>query len=684
MSNIDKSKDELLKELLKLKHENESLKAIIDNQISNNHLQKILECAGEGIFGLDINGNHTFVNPKAALLLGYEIDKLIGKNSHSLWHHSYSDGTPLTMQECHIYETLKDGRKHQGEDFFWRKDGSGFYVDFTSMPILENNIIVGAVITFTDITNRKFLEAESIKNEKDLRRAEEFAKFGNWNLYINKKVIRASDGAKNIYGLDKNENPIDEIQKMALPEYRPMLDKALKDLIEFNIPYEVEFKIRRKSDGEIVDIYSKKEYDPINKIAFGVIQDITEKKQAADDILKFKRAVETSGEAIFLTDMAGIIKFINPEFTNLYGFSADEVIGNTTPRILKSGLLSPDTYQHFWNKLLNKQVVKGELINKTKDGKLITVEGSANPILDNKGDIVGFLSVQRDITERKKIEEINILHRQQLQTIIDKLPNYIFVKDIDGNFLMANKAFADLFNITPKDVINKKDDFLNLNKEHINNYYEEDLEVFRTKQPKIVNEELFTLNTNEKFYIQTTKLPYEYPGWDKPCILGISTDITDLKRAEEELIQSRNEWELTFNTITDMITVLDKDLNIIRSNAAARKVYGLLENSNSKVKGFNYYDNNEVLTEESKLNALAIKKESSTIELYEQMLNMFIEIRSIPRFNTDGDIFGFIQVVRDISERKLAEEERESLLDQLRISNEIIESELFEKNELIE
>ncbi len=95
----------------------------------------------------------------------------------------------------------------------------------------------------------------------------------------------------------------------------------------------------------------------------------------AEELVKLRRAVETSGEVIFLTDRDGLITYINPEFSRLYGYAAEEVVGRTTPRILKSGLMTPRDYELFWESLLNKQVVKGEWINKRKDGRLVTIEG---------------------------------------------------------------------------------------------------------------------------------------------------------------------------------------------------------------------------------------------------------------------------------------------------------------------
>lgn len=126
---------------------------------------------------------------------------------------------------------------------------------------------------------------------------------------------------------------------------------------------------------------------------------------AQEELKKLRKAVEASGEVILMTDRDGMITYVNPEFTKLYGYKDEEVIGKTTPRILKSGQMSRQDYELLWEKLLDKQVVKLELVNRCKDGKLVTIESSANPILDDTGQITGFLAIQRDITKRKQAEE---------------------------------------------------------------------------------------------------------------------------------------------------------------------------------------------------------------------------------------------------------------------------------------
>lgn len=122
------------------------------------HLNLILNSTHEGIFGLDIHGHHTFVNPSAAKTLGYSVDELINQPSHKVWHHHHPDGTEYPESQCPIYETLRKGEAHSGEEWFIRKDGSFFPVSYSSNPIIENDEISGAVISFHDISEHFYTE----------------------------------------------------------------------------------------------------------------------------------------------------------------------------------------------------------------------------------------------------------------------------------------------------------------------------------------------------------------------------------------------------------------------------------------------------------------------------------------------------------------------------------------------
>lgn len=133
----------------------------------------LLDSSGEGIYGIDTNGNCTFANSKCTELLGYDTeDDLFGENMHSLIHHSHADGSEYLLETCHINQSLKNGKPtHNINEVFWRKDGSSFPVGYTSSPIINHDIIIGSVITFRNITERKQLEAYLIQAMNNARLA---------------------------------------------------------------------------------------------------------------------------------------------------------------------------------------------------------------------------------------------------------------------------------------------------------------------------------------------------------------------------------------------------------------------------------------------------------------------------------------------------------------------------------
>ncbi len=129
----------------------------------------ILDSAGEGIYGLDIEGRSTFVNPAALLLLGFGVEELLGQHSHAMFHHTRPDGSPYPQEECPVQAAYKQGVIHRGNDLYWRKDGSSFPVEFVSTPIIEAGKTTGAVVMFSDITERKRAEEAQRHLNRELR-----------------------------------------------------------------------------------------------------------------------------------------------------------------------------------------------------------------------------------------------------------------------------------------------------------------------------------------------------------------------------------------------------------------------------------------------------------------------------------------------------------------------------------
>ena len=145
--------------------------------------QLILDSAGEGIYGLDVEGRVTFVNKAAENMTGFSTQEMIGHSQHELVHHTKPDGHPYPQKECPIYAAFNDGKIHQvSHEVFWRKDGSSFPVEYVSTPICDNAKILGAVVVFRDITERKQaeLEIQRLRHQLELE-----------NAYLNEEVRNA-------------------------------------------------------------------------------------------------------------------------------------------------------------------------------------------------------------------------------------------------------------------------------------------------------------------------------------------------------------------------------------------------------------------------------------------------------------------------------------------------------------
>jgi PAS domain S-box-containing protein len=276
----------------------------------------ILEAAGEGIIGLNAAGEHTFVNPMAAKILGYTIEELIGQPSHTLWHYARPDGTPYPTQECQIYTTLQDGRNHGGEEYFWRKDGSGFPVEFTSIPIRECEKVIGAVVTFRDITERKQAEKAMRDSEERYRLLFERHPLPMWVLDPNTlRFLAVNDVASKHYGYSR-----DEFLAMSVWDIRPIEDiPRLEENLSRTLQQSERtgFWKHRKKDGTLIDVeiisHAVTFLDQPARLVLA--NDVTARKQAEaalHESERFARAtVDALSAEIAILDETGTIIAVN-------------------------------------------------------------------------------------------------------------------------------------------------------------------------------------------------------------------------------------------------------------------------------------------------------------------------------------------------------------------------------------
>jgi PAS domain S-box-containing protein len=156
-------KERLLKEKTKLQLSTQEAL-----QESKEKISQILNSTSEGIYGLDLNGNCTFCNPSGIRILRYNNeDDLIGENIHDLVHHTKADGTPYPKDNCATHRAIAKGEYiHRDREILWRSDGTSFSAELWAHPISRGNELIGAVVTFIDITERVALENQLLHAQK--------------------------------------------------------------------------------------------------------------------------------------------------------------------------------------------------------------------------------------------------------------------------------------------------------------------------------------------------------------------------------------------------------------------------------------------------------------------------------------------------------------------------------------
>lgn len=147
----------------------------------------------------------------------------------------------------------------------------------------------------------------------------------------------------------------------------------------------------------------------------GIMRDITEQQKSEKEREKLISAVQQTGEAVVVTDLQGIIEFVNPAFETITGYSKEEAIG-AKPNILKSGKHDELFYQELWNTISRGETFKSRMVNKRKDGSLYTEEATISPVSSGEGKIANYVAVKRDITDQITMEQ-QLRQAQKMEAI---------------------------------------------------------------------------------------------------------------------------------------------------------------------------------------------------------------------------------------------------------------------------
>lgn len=165
--------------------------------------------------------------------------------------------------------------------------------------------------------------------------------------------------------------------------------------------------------------------------------------------------IEHAGEAIVITDVDGIIQYVNPAFEKITGYSRDEAVGRN-PRILKSGVHPRAFYEKMWRTITSGGTWSGELVNRRKDGTLYHDQASIAPVKNERGEIVNYVAVKRNITDRKRAEEALRVSEQRISAIIDTVGEGIIVIGADSRIRFVNHELLAIFGYGEKELAGRQ------------------------------------------------------------------------------------------------------------------------------------------------------------------------------------------------------------------------------------
>jgi PAS domain S-box-containing protein len=383
----------------------ETARAEQDLRESEERFRSLIEASPVPII-LARDGVFLYANSAFVTMLGYDTpEEIVGKKLLDF----ISPEFQATIAEYIQARIQGKPAESYYESVGIRRDGSRFPYEITVSVIrLRDGPVTMAFIN--DITDRKRSEEALARSGERLRRAELVAGLGHWEFDLDAGTVYASDGARTLYGLSGPYCRISDVQKIPLSEYRPLLDNALRALVDNNKPYDIEFRILRPTDNAIIDIHSIAEYDPGKRVVFGVIQDVTVRKRAEELLResekKFRSIVETTPDIVWELDATGAFTYVSPQCFALLGYEESHLLGKPffmlvpeEDRLWAAGVFAQQVSVHTPYLTVDSRALH-------RDGSELYVEIRSASVMDENGDLIGFRGIARDITDRKRQERI--------------------------------------------------------------------------------------------------------------------------------------------------------------------------------------------------------------------------------------------------------------------------------------
>jgi two-component system sensor histidine kinase/response regulator len=439
------------------------------NQVAK-RMEMLLESTGQGIYGIDLQGNCTFINRAACELVGYRPDEVLGRNMHDLVHHHKLDGSVYPMDQCPVFRSFQKGEGCCIDtEVIWRRDGTPVPVQYSSFPILEGGTITGAVVTVLDIAERKRAEEKLEASEKLFRSIFENAQIGISIFEMEAQAYLTNSALQKMLGHSEKElSGLEQWDEIVHPDERASGAQRYAELIQGKRDtdeYEHRF-IRR--DGRIVvgngrfqllrDAAGKPQY------LVALTEDITERKRVQEALQEseqlFRTIFENAPVGIGLHNVPKAQYFTNRALHEMLDYTHEDLNSvEKWDRVVHPNerALGAKRYAELLEGKRDYDEWEQRFIR--RDGRLVIADGAFTVIRDIAGNPLYLLNTTKDITDRKQAEAD--LHVAKEQAVAATMAKSEFLANMSHEIRTPMNAILGMTHLALKtELTGKQRDYL--------------------------------------------------------------------------------------------------------------------------------------------------------------------------------------------------------------------------------
>ena len=621
------------------------------------YLDTLIETNPLGTVVLDKSEQVEMLNSAFERLFLFSRKELQGKSLHEL-----IVPEELTEESIHVTRECMKGRSVQVTSRRRRKDNALVDVEIYGVPLILGGEIHGILAIYQDISRRKQIEAELTQSENRFRTAFEEAPHGMCLADLDGHFLQANSALCRMLGYSRQELLAGAWQNVTHPDdLEPSRQAAVALRQGVDTTYEFDKRYLNKQ-GKIVWVHLKISLvrndrgEPSHYITH--IEDISERKRADETRAFLASLVESSQDAIVGMNSEGIVMSWNRGAKELYGYSSEEMIGNSIARVIPRDC-EEQSPQILERTRRGHSISTHETYCIRKDGKRVDISLSLFPLFDEAGQMTGQASIARDITARKQAEQALVSSEEKFRQLAENISEVFWIVS-PGNsaILYVSPAYQHVWGRSCESLCrNPKSWAESIHPEDVQKAHE----VYQRQLLGEKVDSVYRIRTpdGQEKWIRDRAFPVRDAGGHLTRIVGLAEDISSRKLAEERLRASEERYRELFENASDLVYTFDLDLRITSLNRLAEQTIGYSQEEALEMNLRQLLDPKQVAHSERAIEELVSSQTPSKIELDIKAKNgrkvkLEINLRLIYR---NGSPVGIQAIGRDITGRDVAEME---------------------------